>query len=182
MSRIAVLSGSVRRGGNTELLVRAFIEGAAGRHEVTLLSIADLKIHPCIGCNSCYDRESRRCFRRDDMDQVYDLLLRTDILVVASPVYFYGVSAQLKALIDRLHAPVRDQFPLRKLALILVGAATLPGLFDPIVLQYRMLLEFFRLEDGGMVLIRGARDKGDVLRTDGLRKARELGERIGQPE
>ena len=113
------------------------------------------------------------------MDQVYDLLLGTDILAVASPVYFYGVSAQLKALIDRLHAPVRDRFPIRKLALILVGAASLPGLFDPIVLQYRMLLRFFQLEDGGMVLVRGCREKGDVRQTDGLRQARELGERIG---
>ncbi len=179
MSRIAVISGSVRRGGNTELLARAFAEGAAGRHEVTLLSVAGLDIHPCIGCGRCHAREDQRCVRKDGMDQVYDLLLGTDILAVASPVYFYGVSAQLKALIDRLHAPVRDRFPIRKLALILVGAASLPGLFDPIVLQYRMLLRFFQLEDGGMVLVRGCREKGDVRQTDGLRQARELGERIG---
>ncbi|MBR4747206.1 MAG: hypothetical protein IK061_07430, partial [Desulfovibrio sp.] len=75
--------------------------------------------------------------------------------------------------------PLRDQFPIRKLALILVGATALPDLFDPVVLQYRMLLKFFQLEDGGTVLVRGCRDKGDVCRTDGLRRARELGLRIG---
>ena len=69
-------------------------------------------------------------------------------------------------------------FAIKKLGLILVGAAELPDLFDPIILQYRMLLRFFRLEDIGMVLVSGAKDKGDVLATDGIRQAREMGERI----
>ena len=181
MSRVTVLVGSPRRDGNTDLLARAFAEGAGASHEVSLISAASLDIHPCLGCNACYASEGHRCFQRDGMDQVYERLLRTDILVLASPVYFYGISAQLKTLIDRLHAPLRDQFPIRKLGLILVGAARLPELFDPILLQYRMLLEFFQLEDGGTVLVRGCRDKGDVRRTDGLRQARELGARIAQP-
>ena len=179
MSRIAVLVGSPRKGGNTDLLARAFAEGAGLRHQVSMLSVAGLDIHPCRGCNACYASEGNRCIQQDGMDQVYELLHQTDILVCASPVYFYGISAQLKTLIDRLHAPLRDQFPIRKLGLILVGAARLPELFDPILLQYRMLLKFFQLEDGGTVLVRGCRDKGDVCRTDGLRQARELGLRIG---
>lgn len=111
------------------------------------------------------------------MRQVYDKLKQADGLVVASPVYFYGISAQLKAVIDRLHTPMRNDFPIRKLGLILVGAAELPDLFDPIILQYRMILRFFHLEDIGMVLVPGAKDKGDVLTTDGIRQAREMGER-----
>ena len=178
MSRIAVLIGSPRKGGNTDLLARAFAEGAGLRHQVSLLSAADLDIHPCRGCNACYASEGKRCVQQDGMDQVYELLSRTEILVLASPVYFYGISAQLKILVDRLHAPLRGQFPIRKTGLILVGAAGLPDLFDPILLQYRMLLKFFKLEDGGTVLVRGCRDKGDVCRTDGLRQARELGLRI----
>ena len=97
------------------------------------------------------------------------------MIVVASPVYFYGVSAQLKAIIDRLHTPMRNDFKVKKLALILVGAAVLPELFDSIKIQYQLVLNFFKLEDAGMVLVRGAKDKGDVRNTDGLDEAYRLG-------
>ena len=178
MSRIVVLAGSVRKGGNTDLLAQAFAESAGKRHEVELVSVADYAVHPCIGCNSCYTSEGHRCFQNDDMQQIYGKLEQADILVIASPVYFYGISAQLKAVVDRLHSPVRNGFPIRKLGLILVGAAELPDLFDPVILQYKMLLRFFHLENIGMVLVPGAKDKGDVLATGGIMQAREMGERI----
>ena len=110
------------------------------------------------------------------MRPICEKLKQADILVIASPVYFYGISAQLKAVIDRLHTPLRNEFHIRKLGLLLAGAADLPDLFDPIILQYRMILRFFHLEDAGMVLVPGVKDKGDVLFTDGIAKAREMGE------
>ena len=67
MSKIVVLVGSVRRGGNTELLAQAFAESTGKNHEVELVSVADYAVHPCIGCNSCYTREGHRCFQDDDM-------------------------------------------------------------------------------------------------------------------
>lgn len=103
MSRILVLNGSVRRGGNTELLVQSFAEGARKNNSVEIVSVADFKVNPCIGCNSCFNREENDCSQNDDMTKVYEKLKSTDILVIASPVYFYGISAQLKAMIDRLH-------------------------------------------------------------------------------
>ena len=107
--------------------------------------------------------------------EICEKLRLADTVVIASPVYFYGLSAQLKALIDRLHTPMRNSFSIRRLGLILVGAASLPDLFDPIILQYRMTLRFFGLEDIGMVLVRGAKEKGDVLAGDGIQRAYELG-------
>ena len=68
------------------------------------------------------------------------------MVVIASPVYFYGLSAELKAIIDRLHTPMRNEFKIKKLALILVGAATLPELFDSIIMQYKLVLNSFHLE------------------------------------
>ena len=109
------------------------------------------------------------------MVAIYGKLMEADTVVVAFPVYFYGISAQMKALVDRLHTPMRNDFRIRKLGLILVGAATLPDLFDPILLQYRMILRFFRLEDIGTVLVNGAKEKGDVLQGDGLKRAFEMG-------
>ena len=175
MSNIVVLSGSMRKGGNTEMLVQAFVDGAEKNNCVDVISVADYKVNPCIGCNTCFAREGHECFQKDDMSQVYEKLKAADVLVVASPVYFYGVSAQLKTLIDRLHTPMRNEFKMKRLALILVGAATLPELFDAIKVQYRLVLNYFKLEDAGTVLVRGAKDKGDVKNTNGLEEAYQLG-------
>lgn len=118
MSNIVVLHGSARRQGNTAQLVQAFVRGAeAAGHQVTVLSIATLNIHPCIGCERCATVPNHACFQKDDMTQVYAALAAADTLVVASPVYFYGISAQLKALIDRLHTPLRNTFAIKRAAL-----------------------------------------------------------------
>lgn len=127
MSKIVVLVGSMRKGGNTDLLARAFAEGAGKNNTVEIVSVADYKVTPCIGCNSCFAREGNQCFQKDDMTEIYQKLKIADMIVIASPVYFYGVSAQLKAVIDRLHTPMRNKFRVKKLALLLVGAATLPN-------------------------------------------------------
>ena len=177
MSKIVILIGSMRKGGNTELLVNSFAEGAKDNNEIEIMSVSDFKVNPCIGCNSCFTRENNSCFQDDDMKLVYEKLEEADMLVVASPVYFYGLSAQLKAIIDRLHTPMRNRFKIKKLALILVGAATLPELFDSIITQYKLILNFFQLEDAGMVLVRGARDKGDVTE-ESLKEAYALGKSI----
>ena len=168
----------MRRGGNTEMLAQAFAEGAREHHEVEIISVADVKVNPCIGCNSCFSRAGNACSQKDDMTAIYAKLRLTDVLVLASPVYFYGISAQLKAVIDLLHTPLRNHFPIRCLALLLVGASTLPELFDAIVTQYRLTLNFFHIEDAGMVLVRGVKDKGDIKTTDALERAYRLGQNI----
>ncbi len=178
MGKVLILTGSMRKGGNTDLLAQAFAEGAEKNNEVEIVSVADYKVNPCIGCNSCFTREKNECFQNDDMPVIYEKLREADTVVIASPVYFYGISAQLKAVIDRLHTPMRDEFHIKRLALLLVGAASLPELFDAIKLQYQLVLNFFHLEDAGMVLVRGAKDKGDVKNGDGLKRAYELGESI----
>ena len=100
------------------------------------------------------------------------------MLVIASPVYFYGINAELKAIIDRLHTPMRNTFAIKKLALLLVGAANLPNLFDPILMQYQMVLDFFHLQDCGKVLVRGVKDKGDIICHPAMEEAYRLGQSI----
>lgn len=175
MSNIVILVGSMRKNGNTDLLAQAFAEGARENNIVEIISVADYKVNPCIGCNSCFTREGNKCFQNDDMVGIYEKLKTADMIVVASPVYFYGISAQLKAVIDRLHTPMRNEFSIKKLALLLVGAAELPELFDAIKLQYQLVLNFFHLEDAGMVLVRGVKDKGDVKGNAALKEAYNLG-------
>lgn len=175
MSKIIVLVGSMRKGGNTDLLAQAFTKGASKKNSVEVISVADYKVNPCIGCNSCFTREENKCFQNDDMSVIYDKLRTADIVVIASPVYFYGISAELKAIVDRLHTPMRNEFQIKKLALLLVGAATLPNLFDAIKLQYQLVLDFFHLENIGMVLVSGVKEKGDIEGNIALKEAYELG-------
>ena len=119
--------------------------------------------------------EANACVQNDDLSLIYEKMSRADMLVIASPVYFYGLSAQLKAVVDRFHNPIRDTFRLKKMALLLVGAATLPELFDSILAQYRLCLNFFKLKDAGRVLVRGVKDKGDIRNADALDEAFHLG-------
>ena len=172
---ILILLGSPRKGGNTDLLVEAFAKGASQKHHVEVVSVHDYKVNPCIGCNACFKNKANACVQNDDMSLIYEKMSRADMLVIASPVYFYGLSAQLKAVIDRFHNPIRDTFRIKKMALLLVGAATLPELFDSILAQYRLCLNFFKLEDAGRVLVRGVKDKGDIMNTEALQGAIDLG-------
>ena len=172
---ILILSGSPRKGGNTELLAEAFAKGAAKHHQVEIVSVRDYKVNPCLGCNACFKSEANTCAQKDDMTVIYEKMSQADMLVIASPVYFYSISAQLKAVIDRFHNPIRDTFHIKKMAILLVGAASLPELFDAILTEYNLCLKFFDIEDAGKVLVRGVKDKGDINNTDALNEAYTLG-------
>lgn len=178
MSEIVVLVGSVRKHGNTQVLVHSFVEGAKQNNNVEVISVSDYKVNPCIGCNSCFKREHNTCSQNDDMQKIYENLSQADIIVIASPVYFYGISAQLKAIIDRLHSPVRNGFKVRKLGLLLVAAATIPTVFDAIKMQYQLVLDYFSLENVGNVFVEGVKDEGEIRNHSALIKAYELGKGI----
>ena len=171
---ILIISGSPRKGGNTELLAEAFAKGAAEHHQVEIVSVRDYKVNPCLGCNACF-KTNGICAQKDDMPVIYEKMSQADMLVIASPVYFYGLSAQLKAVIDRFHNPIRDTFHVKKMALLLVGAASLPELFDAILTEYILCLKFFKIEDAGKVLVRGVKDKGDIKGTRFLDDAYQMG-------
>ncbi|MDD3414557.1 MAG: flavodoxin family protein [Lachnospiraceae bacterium] len=178
MSKIVVLVGSVRKDGNTEILARAFSDGANNNHEVEIISVADYEVNPCIGCNMCFKTEGNACVQNDDMQVVYKNLAEADVLVIASPVYFYGISAQLKAIIDRLHSPLRNTFKVKKLGLLLVAGAALPNVFESIELQYQLVLDYFNLQDVGRIFVNGVSEKGDIKGNQALDDAYELGRHI----
>ena len=175
---IVVLAGSVRRGGNTDQLVGAFVKGVGDRHKVEVISVADYAVQPCCGCNRCFEIEDHRCVQEDDMQRVYAKLADADMLVIASPVYFYGISAQLKAVIDRLHTPMRDSFHIRQSALLLVGGSSRPEVFEAIVHQYQLCIKHFDIADQGVVLAGGCRQFGDVAQSKAMDEACQLGSKI----
>ena len=173
--RIVVLAGSPRRDWNTDILVGSFVRGASVNNDVEVIRVCDLSVSPCIGCERCKDGTGITCAIEDDMSRVYGSLSNADMLVIASPVYFYGITAQLKTVIDRLHTPVRRTYPIRRMALLLVGASELPQVFDSILVQYRLVLDYFHLEDMGTILVRGIRGKGDIIGNPSIDEAYEMG-------
>lgn len=177
--KVVVLNGSPRRGGNTDMLADAFVSGASEENDVVVFEVADMDISPCIGCEACSGSGGHACIHSDDMSRIYGALSEADVLVLATPVYFYGASSQLKKVVDRLHTPMRDGFRIRHAALLSVGAASIPDLFDPIVMQYRMALRFFGIEDLGTVLVGGVRGKGDIAGNPALDEAYALGRSVG---
>ena len=170
-----VLVGSMRKEENIDLLAKAFVDGASKKIDVEIISVTEYKVNPCIGCNSCFERKDNSCFQKDDMEIIYRKLAKVDMIVIASPVYFYGISSKLKAIVDRLHTPLRNTFKVKKLGLLLVAASTLPAVFDAIEIQYKLVLDFFKLEVAGRVLVRGVMDKGDMKGNKALEEAYKLG-------
>lgn len=177
MSKILILNGSPRKNGNTYSLAVSFKKGAEKNNDVELISVCDYNINPCKGCNYCFNSEGNTCVQKDDMALIYNKMKEADVLIIASPVYFYGISTQLKALVDRFHTPMRNSFNTKKLGLILVGAATIPELFDSIITQYDLVMKYFKLEDIGKVLISGVRETNDLSEKD-LNRAYELGAKL----
>ena len=176
--RIVVLAGSPRRNGNTDILVGSFVKGASVNNDVEVIRVYDLSVSPCIGCERCKDGTGITCAIDDDMSRVYGSLSDADMLVIASPVYFYGITAQLKTVIDRLHTPVRRTYPIRRMALLLIGASELPQVFDSVLVQYRLVLDYFHLEDMGTILVKGVREKGSISGNPSLEEAFDLGKSI----
>lgn len=178
MTNIAVLIGSPRKGGNTEALAHSFIEGAKKRNNIEVISVTDIKINGCTGCNYCYKDQNHRCIQKDDMQEIYEKLAHAEIIVVATPVFFYGVSSQLKCLIDRLHNPVCNGFKVKKLVLLAVAADTTPTVFNSISTMYASVLKYFSLENGGAITVPGVEKRGDIVCNHALKEAFDLGKNI----
>ena len=99
--KVLILSGSPRKGGNSDILCDEFAKGATeAAHNVEKIRVSEKNIHPCIACYHC-SKNSGACVFKDDMAEILQKMIDADVLVLASPVYFYSIDAQLKAVIDR---------------------------------------------------------------------------------
>lgn len=114
---ILVISSSPRRRGNSDLLADAFIEGAqeAG-HTVEKISLHDKRIGFCRGCLGC--QKTQRCILRDDMDDILPRMQQAEVIVFASPVYFYSLCGQLKTLLDRTNPLFAGDYAFRDIYLL----------------------------------------------------------------
>jgi multimeric flavodoxin WrbA len=186
MGDILAIYGSPRREGNSSLLLRSAVEGAlATGVPVREIYLRDLKMSPCMETYGC--KKDGRCVIQDDFQAVYDLLLTCDGLMLASPVFFYGLSGHAKILIDRCQslwvkkylidsATPKPPEPPRKGLFISVGATKGPKLFDGVLLTVRYFLEALDMKLWRSLLYRRLDLEGDVLRyPEYLEEARQAG-------
>ena len=101
MKNVVIISSSPRKDGNTETLCKEFYRGSESMgHHVELICLRDYNLKYCLGCYSC--TKLGRCIHKDGMDEISEKLLKADVIVLSTPVYFYSMSGQLKVFIDRL--------------------------------------------------------------------------------
>ncbi|WP_373166185.1 flavodoxin family protein [Agathobaculum sp. Marseille-P7918] len=150
--KIVVLLGSPNRQGSSHLLAECFRQGAqeAG-HTVEIIDVAHADIHPCTGCIHCgYEGP---CSQKDDMQGIRAKILDADMMVFATPLYYYGMSAQLKTLIDRFCAFNSSLHSKHmKSALLTVAWNSDDWTFDALEAHYKTLVRYLNLQDMGMVL------------------------------
>ena len=101
--KICILNGSPHLNGNTKELIKHFVKGAeeAG-HQVTCFDLQKMNIHPCLGCCGGGKDCNSPCVQKDDMDKIYPIYKDADLVVLASPLYYWTISSQLKAAFDRM--------------------------------------------------------------------------------
>ncbi len=178
--KIVILNGSPRANGNTSALLAAFSQGAedAG-NTITTFHLQRMKFGSCLGCYGGGKIPDSPCVQKDDMDKIYPAYKEADIVVLASPLYYWTISGQLKCAFDRLFAvaecnpeysnPIKD--------CILVMAAE-GDEYEETVYWYERLLKHLGWKDCGKILASGVAQPGDVIGKPIVEEARQLGASI----
>ena len=150
--KIVILMASPNLKGSTSILADNFKRGAEeSGHTVEMINVCKLKVNPCTGCVACgYEGD---CVQRDDNEKIRKALLSCDMLVFATPLYYYGMSAQLKAVVDRFCA-YNSSLNRRHLksALLAVAWNSDDWTFESLAAHYKTLVRYINFEDKGMVL------------------------------
>lgn len=191
MKKILIIQGGGRPKGNTAQLVESFQRGAeeAG-HNVEVISLLRNEVKSCLGCNAC--RYGKPCVQRDSFNNLVPKIKDADLLVFASPLYFWTLSSRLKAFIERFYCIAEEdpnpplgryeKYPVKDCALLMTAADDLFWTFDQAVSYYRFaLVNYIGFHDKGMLLAGGCGDtngKPQIEKTGYLQKAYSFGKNI----
>ncbi len=191
MKNILVVLGGGRRGGNTEQLTDAFIRGAedAGHH-VEKISLTKTEIKGCLGCNAC--RYGKPCVQKDGFNEMVPKIKAADLVVFASPLYFWTISARLKAFIERFYCIAEEdpapplgryeRYPVKDAALLMTSADNFFWTFEQAESYYRFaVIHYIGFRDKGVLLAGGCGDtngKPRIDQTDYLDRAYGFGKNI----
>ncbi len=174
---IIILNGSPRPKGNTAAMVAAYRDGAeSAGHKVTVFDVCRMRIAGCLACEYCHTKAPRTCVQKDDMQEIYPALDEADMIVLASPIYYHGLSGQLACTIHRIYAPGYPR-RLKKAALLLSSGSK--GVYDGAIYTYmHSFLGWLHLEDMGIFTAAGDENKSPEL----LERLRTAGAALSDPD
>ena len=175
---VLILSGSPRKGGNSDILCDEFKRGAESiGHNVEKIFVADKNISYCKGCYYCSNHDGK-CVINDDMGEILDKIEKADVLVLASPVYFYSISAQLKTVIDRCVARWMN-IKNKEFYYIMTAGDTNPNAMNGTLGCFRGLAACFGSSvEKGIVFGKGLYPLGAVKDTPYMEQAFEMGKTV----
>lgn len=152
--KIAILNGSPRKNGCSAAMSQAFAEGAkeAG-HEVEIVNVGQMKINGCLACEYCHTKGEGKCIQQDDMAKVMPAYLESDMVVFASPIYYFGMSSQTMAAMQRVYC-IGKPAKATKAALMLASGSN--GVYDGAIATYKAMTAYTGLEDMGICTISAA--------------------------
>jgi len=179
MTEILAVVGSPRRGGNTDLLVSKIAEGAgtAGAG-VEVIRLGELQIRECDGCHACW--RGGPCSKQDDMAALYPKIAAAAVVVFATPVYWYGPTALMKAFIDRfVYFNCEANRPMvrgKRAAVAIVLEETHEATWRPVVEFFARAFAYLEMQPAGTIVVPGVGSRGEILRRpEQLEQARRLG-------
>ncbi len=146
---ILILQGSPRANGNTAWMADEYKKAAeAAGHLVTLVNVSKKKIAGCLACEYCHGKGNGSCIQQDDMQEIYPLMADAEVLVLAAPIYYFTLCAQIQASIQRMYC-VNAPAKVKKMALLMSSYS--PGVYDGAKAEYRDICNYWKVEDSGIV-------------------------------
>ena len=173
--RIVVITGSLNQRGTSALRDELYCAGAEETgHDVYRFDAAFQNVNPCIGCDNC-GYGSSRCIYRDGMDQLNPFLLHAEVVVFITPLYFLGMSAQIKAVIDRFYANDIRLHDGRKAMLMVTAWNPSRWAMNGVVAHYETLLHYMNWHDAGQLLAMSCNTRAEIERSNYPELAYEMG-------
>lgn len=181
--KILLISGSPHKAGTTSVLIKAFSRGAeSAGHEVYHFNAGEKEVHPCIACEKCHSAVSA-CVFRDAFDEIRDVLIEADAVVFASPIYYYGLTAQLKAVIDRFYAINEQLRTAKKTALLMACGDNTMESAECAASPFYGMVDYLGWEIADVIAAKGCYTAEDVVNTEYPDQAYELGRTmLGVPQ
>ena len=159
---VLILQGSPRANGNTAWMAEEYRKAAeAAGHKVTLVDVAHKKIAGCMACEYCHGKGNGACVQKDDMQELYPLLAEAEVLVLATPIYYFTMSAQIQAPIQRIYN-MNKPGKLKKAAMLLSSYS--PNVYDGAINEYRGIIGYWGVADTGIVSAKIDEQKTDATR------------------
>lgn len=174
MRNVLVLSSSPRKGSNSGLLCEQFILGAqSAGHQTEMISFRDKNINYCTGCGSCFD--NKKCSQKDDMTEILGKMIMADVIVMATPVYFYTMCGQMKTLIDRTCA-CYTEISNKEFYFIITAAVNNKKALERTVEEFRGFTSCLDSpKERGIIYGTGAWHIGDIKKSDAMKQAYDMG-------